>query len=43
MTERKCGNCENGELSTHEEPCLHCKRCFASNDVKDQENVKDNW
>ena len=38
-----CGNCENGELSAHEEPCLHCQRCFASKDVKDQENVKDNW
>lgn len=38
-----CGNCENGELSAHEEPCLHCQRCFASEDVTDQENVKDNW
>ena len=38
-----CGNCENGELSAHEEPCLHCQRCFASKDVTDQENVKDNW
>ena len=38
-----CGNCENGELSAHEEPCRHCQRCFASKDVTDQENVKDNW
>lgn len=38
-----CGNCENGELSAHEEPCQHCQRCFASKDVTDQENVKDNW
>lgn len=38
-----CGNCENGELSAHEEPCLHCQRCFASTDVTDQENVKDYW
>ena len=38
-----CGNCENGELSAHEKPCLHCQRCFASKDVTDQENVKDNW
>lgn len=34
---------KNGELSAHEEPCLHCQRCFASKDVKDQESVKDNW
>ena len=38
-----CGNCENGELSAHEEPCLHCQRCFASTDITDQENVKDYW
>lgn len=38
-----CGNCENGELSAHEEPCRHCQRCFASTDVTDQENVKDYW
>ena len=38
-----CGDCENGELSAHEEPCQHCQRCFASKDVTDQENVKDNW
>ena len=38
-----CGNCENGELSAHEEPCQHCQRCFASKDVTDHENVKDNW
>ena len=38
-----CGNCENGELSAHEEPCRHCQRCFVSKDVTDQENVKDNW
>ena len=38
-----CGNCENGELSAHEEPCRHCQRCFASEDITDQENVKDNW
>lgn len=38
-----CGNCENGELYAYEEPCLHCQRCFASTDVTDQENVKDNW
>lgn len=38
-----CGNCENGELSAHEEPCRHCQRCFASKDVTDQENVKDIW
>lgn len=38
-----CWICENRGLSAHEEPCLHCKRCFASEDVTDQENVKDNW
>ena len=38
-----CGNCENGELSAHEEPCRHCQRCFASADITDQENVKDKW
>ena len=38
-----CENCENGELSAHEEPCQHCQRCFVSKDVTDQENVKDNW
>ena len=40
---KKCENCKNREYSAHEEPCLHCQRCFASKDVKDQENVKDNW
>ena len=34
MTERKCGNCENGELSAHEEPCL--RREMTKEELKDK-------
>lgn len=33
-----CGNCNNNEFSAHEEPCVKCKRCFASKD-----KTVDNW